>query len=91
MTITTTKKQIIYINKIRLKKTVISLLKILSIASGFCGAFWIMGTAGTSDNEVMTIYQILTQVIKGGIFCGISYILNFVKNALQYGGFENVY
>lgn len=76
-----------YINidllKIRLKKAVLKLLKVLSIASGFCGVFWILGTAGRSDNYNISVYQILIQLMQGGIFCGISYILNFVKNALQ--------
>ena len=83
----TTEKQVIYINtnlfKNRLKKAVISLLKISSIVCGFCGVFWIFGTAGVSDNDIIPFNQILTQVTQGGIFCGISYILNFIKNTLQ--------
>ena len=83
----TTEKQVIYINtnllKSRLKKAVISVLKVLSIVSGFGGAFWILGTAGASDSNIISFNQILIQLMQGGIFCGISYILNFVKNALQ--------
>ena len=83
----TTEKQVIYINldllKSRLKKAVISLLKVLSIASGFCGAFWILGTAGASDNNIITFNQILIQLMQGVILCGVGYSLNFIKNALQ--------
>ena len=83
----TTEKQVIYINtnllKSRVKKAVISLLKVLSITSGFCGAFWILGTAGASDNEVITVSQILIQLMQGVILCGVGYILNNFKNALQ--------
>ena len=83
----TTEKQVIHINtnllKSRLKKAVISLLKILSIASGFYGVFWILGTAGASDNEVITVNQILIQLMQGGLLCGVGYSLNFIKNALQ--------
>ncbi len=83
----TTEKQVIYINldllKSRVKKAVIKVLKILSITSGFCGAFWILVTAGASDNNIISFNQILIQLMQGGIFCGISYILNFIKNALQ--------
>lgn len=83
----TTEKQVIYINldllKSRLKKAVVSLLKILSIASGFCGAFWILGTAGASDNNIISFNQILIQLMQGVIFCGVAYILSFIKNALQ--------
>ena len=83
----TTEKQVIYINinllKSKLKKAVLKLLKALSIASGFCGAFWILETAGASDCEIITINQILPQITQSIVFFGISYILYFVKNALQ--------
>lgn len=83
----TTEKQVIYINldllKSRLKKAVISLLKVLSIASGFCGAFWILGTAGKSDLNLISFNQIIFRCLQGLSLCGISYILSFTKNALQ--------
>ena len=83
----TTEKQVIYINldllKSRVKKAVLKVLKVLSIVSGFCGVFWILGTAGASDNYNILFNQILIQLMQGGIFCGISYILYFIKNALQ--------
>lgn len=83
----TTEKQVIYINtnllKSKLKKAVIKVLKILSIASGFCGAFWILGTAGKSDLNLISFNQIIFRCLQGLSLCGISYILNNLKNALQ--------
>ena len=82
-----TETKTLYINtnllKSRLKRAFITLLKVLIFICGFCGAFWILGTAGASDNNIIPFNQILNQLIQGGIFCGISYILNFIKNALQ--------
>ena len=83
----TTEKQVIYINldllKSRVKKAVLKLLKVLSISSGFCGAFWILGMAGASDNNIIPFNQILTQLMQGGIFCGIGYGLNIIKKVLE--------
>ena len=81
----TTEEQVIYINtnllKSRVKKAVITLLKVLSIASGFCGAFWVLGTAGAWER--LTISQLIFQMLQGLFYFGIAYMLNFVKNALQ--------
>lgn len=83
----TTEKQIIYINidllKSKLKRAILTLLRLSTFICGFSGAVWILGTAGSSDNNAISFYQILKQLIQGGFFCGIAYILNFVKNALQ--------
>lgn len=83
----TTEKQVISIDtnllKSRVKKAVIFTLKLLSIASGFCGAFLVLGTAGVSDNGTISFNQILNQLMQGGIFCGIGYGLNIIKKVLE--------
>lgn len=65
------------------KKAVVSLLKILTIICAFCGVLCLLGTEGASKITNVSFYQILKQVMQGGFLCGIAYVLNFVKNALQ--------
>ena len=83
----TTEKQVIYINtnllKSRLKKTVIKVLKVSTFICGFMGVFWILGTARASDLNLISFNQIIFRCLQGLSLCGISYILNFIKNALQ--------
>lgn len=83
----TTDKQVIYINtnllKSRLKKAIISILKVLIVASGFCGAFWIIGTAGASDSNSISFTQIIIQILQSLLCCGVAWVLNFVKLAIE--------
>jgi len=83
----TTEKQTIYINidllKSRFKSAVITILKILTFLCAFCGVIWIIGTAGTSDNNNIPFTQIITQLLQGFLCCGIAYILNFIKLVIK--------
>lgn len=86
LTITTNTKTInININllKSKLKKAIIAFLKISIIACGLYGLFLIIGTEGASKTTNISIYQIIKQVTKGGIFCGIGYGLNIIKKLLE--------
>ena len=86
MTISTNNK-IIYINidllKNKVKKAVASLLKALTCVCVFCGVLLIMGSVGSSDNNIISFSQILQGIKQGAIFCGVGYVLNIIKNALQ--------
>ena len=77
----------IYINidlfKSRLKKAVMQLLKALTVASGFCGFCLMVKSAGMHEADTITFSEALFLMLKGGIFCGISYILKNIKNDLQ--------
>lgn len=83
----TTEKHILYINiallKKRLKSAIITLLKVSTTICTIAGIFWIIGTAGQSDLDLITFNQIITRVLQGFFLCGIAYVLNFIKNALQ--------
>ena len=83
----TTEKQVVYINidllKNKVKRTVTLLLKISTIICVFCGVLLIMGSVGSSDNNIIPFSQILQYIKQGGIFCGVGYVLNIIKNALQ--------
>lgn len=83
----TTEKQTIYINidllKSRFKSAIVKLLKISTFLLAFIGMFWIIGTAGTSDNYNIPFTQIITQLLQGFILCGVAWILNFIKLVLE--------
>lgn len=86
LTISTNTKTV-YINikllKNIFKSVVAQILKILSIACGFCGIALIIGSAGNSDIEAITFACAIIQVLKGFCLCGFGYVLNIFKNALQ--------
>ena len=83
----TTEKQVIYINinllKKRLKSAIITLLKVLIYIFAFAGIFWIIGTAGASDNNTIRISQIITQLLQGFFLCGVAWVLNFIKLVIE--------
>ena len=83
----TTEKQTIYINinllKSRLKSAIITLLKVLTFISAFAGIFWIIGTAGASDNNTITTSQLFIQLLQGFLCCGIAWVLNFIKLVIE--------
>lgn len=83
----TTKKQIIYINiellKSRFKNAVITLLKVSTTVLTIAGIFLIIGTAGASDNNTITISQIITQLLQGFLCCGVAWVLNFIKLVIE--------
>lgn len=83
----TTEKHTLYINidllKSRFKSAVISILKVLTFLCAFSGVIWIIGTAGASDNYNISLSQIITQLLQGFAFCGIAYILNFIKLVIE--------
>ncbi len=83
----TTEKQIIYINidllKSRLKSAIITLLKVSTFILAFAGIFWIIGTAGASDNNTITISQTIKQILQGFLCCGIAWVLNFIKLVIE--------
>ena len=83
----TTEKQTIYINidllKSRLKSAIITLLKALTTVLTIAGIFWIIGTAGASDNYNMPFTQIITQLLQGFLCCGVAWVLNFIKLVIE--------
>lgn len=83
----TTEKQIIYINidllKSRFKSVVITILKVLTFLCAFSGVIWIIGTAGESDNNTITISQIITQLLQGFLCCGVAWVLNLIKLVIE--------
>lgn len=83
----TTEKHTIYINidllKSRLKSAIITLLKVSTFILSFAGILWIIGTAGASDNNIITISQAIKQILQGVILCGIAWVLNFIKLVIE--------
>lgn len=77
----------IYINidllKKRFKSVIITLLKVSTFILSFAGIFWIIGTAGASDNNNILFTQIITQILQGFLCCGIAWVLNFIKIVLH--------
>lgn len=86
LTITYNTKKL-YINisliKKRLKNTIITLLKVSTFILAFIGAFWIIGTAGASDNNIIPFAQIIKQLLQGFLCCGVAWILNFIKLVIE--------
>lgn len=83
----TTEKQTIYINidllKSRFKSAFITLLKVSTTILTIAGIFWIIGTAGASDNNTITISQTITQFLQGFLCCGVAWVLNFIKLVIE--------
>lgn len=82
-----TEKHVIYINidllKKRIKSAFITLLKVSTFILAFAGVFWIIGTAGASDNNTITTSQLFIQLLQGFLCCGIAWVLNFVKLVIE--------
>ena len=83
----TTEKQTIYINidllKSRFKSAFITLLKVSTTILTIAGIFWIIGTAGASDNNTITISQTIKQLLQGFFCCGVAWVLNFIKLVIE--------
>ena len=83
----TTEKQTIYINidllKSRFKSAVITLLKVSTYVLAFSGICWIIGTAGASDLDGITISQTIKQLLQGFFCCGVAWVLNFIKLVIE--------
>ena len=83
----TTEKHTLYINidllKSCLKSAIITLLKVSTFILSFAGIFWILGTAGTSDNYNIPFTQIITQLLQGFFLCGVAWVLNFIKLVIE--------
>ena len=83
----TTEKQTIHINtdllKSRFKSAVITLLKVSTYVLAFSGIFWIIGTAGSSDIDGITISQTIKQILQGFFCCGVAWVLNFIKLVIE--------
>ena len=86
LTITYNTKKI-YINidllKSRLKSAIITLLKVSTYILAFAGIFWIIGTAGASDNNSISFTQIIIQLLQGFLCCGVAWVLNFIKLVIE--------
>ena len=86
LTITYNTKKI-YINidllKKRIKSAFITLLKVSTYILAFAGIFWIIGTAGASDNNTITTSQLFIQLLQGFLCCGIAWVLNFIKLVIE--------
>ena len=83
----TTEKHTLYINidllKSRLKSAIITILKALTTILTIAGIFWIIGTAGASDNNNITTSQTITQLLQGFLCCGVALVLNFIKLVIE--------
>jgi hypothetical protein len=83
----TTEKHTLYINinllKSRFKSAVITLLKVSTLILAFSGVMWIIGTAGASDNNTITISQTMIQLLQGFLCCGVAWVLNFIKLIIE--------
>ena len=83
----TTEKSTIYINtnllKSKLKKAIITLLKVSTTILTITGIFWIIGTAGASDNNSIPPNQIFIQILQGVFCCGVAWVLNFIKLVME--------
>lgn len=83
----TTEKHTLYINinllKSRFKSAFITLLKVLTVLCAFSGVIWIIGTAGASDNNTITISQTIKQLLQGFLCCGVAWVLNFIKLVIE--------
>lgn len=83
----TTEKHVIHINinliKKRLKSVFIALLKVSTFILSFAGIFWIIGTAGASDNYNIPFTQIIIQLLQGFFLCGAAWVLNFIKSVIE--------
>ncbi len=69
--------------KSRLKTVLLRLLKAVAVVSLVVGVILIISTAGASDLNRINTTQIIMQMLKGFTLCGIGYVLNFIKIALQ--------
>ena len=82
-----TEKHVININinllKKRFKSVIITLLKASTFILAFAGIFWIIGTAGESDNDLIPFTQIVIQIFQGFLCCGIAWVLNFIKLVIE--------
>lgn len=82
-----TEKHTLYINidllKKRFKNAIIALLKVSTFILAFAGIFWIIGTAGASDIDKITISQTIKQILQGVLCCGIAWVLNFIKLVIE--------
>lgn len=83
----TTEKHVIHINinllKKRIKNIIIALLKVSTFILAFAGIFWIIGTAGASDNNTITTSQLFIQILQGFLCCGVAWVLNFIKLVIE--------
>ena len=83
----TTEKHTLYINidllKKRFKNAIIALLRVLTFILAFAGIFWIIGTAGASDLDNITISQTIKQILQGILYCGVAWVLNFIKLVIE--------
>ena len=82
-----TEKHVININinllKKRFKSVIITLLRVSTFILAFAGIFWIIGTAGASDIDKITISQTIKQILQGILCCGIAWVLNFIKLVIE--------
>ena len=72
----TTEKHTLYINinllKNRLKKAVITVLKVSTFIFAVYGIFQIIGIEGASKTTHVSFYQIIKHIIQGSFCCGIA-------------------
>ena len=77
----------LYINidllKSRLKSAFITLLKALATVLTIAGILVVIGTAGASDNNSITISQIIIKLLQGFLCCGVAWVLNFIKLVIE--------
>ena len=83
----TTEKHTLYINidllKSRFKSAIITILKAFTTILTIAGIFWIIGTAGASDNYNIPFTQIIIQLLQGFLCCGVAWVLNFIKLVIE--------
>ncbi|MDY3928951.1 MAG: hypothetical protein SOZ34_06265, partial [Clostridia bacterium] len=62
---------------------IIALLRVSAFILAFAGIFWIIGTAGASDIDKITISQTIKQILQGFLYCGVAWVLNFIKLVIE--------
>lgn len=81
------KRKHIYINidllKAVTKKSIILIFKISSVFCLCWGLLWVIGSAGISDLNIIPFWEVVCRILQGILFCGVAYILNFIKLVIE--------
>ena len=65
------------------KKAVINVLNAITFILTFAGLFGMLDAVGASDADKITCRELIVYIFKGGLLCGIAYVVNFVKLVIK--------
>lgn len=58
--------------------------KVYSVVFCLCwGLLWVVGSAGISDLNIIPFWVVVCRIFQGVLFCGIAYVLNFIKLVIE--------